>query len=106
MAEGVAVEAGVRLGEESSVPLAVAAGSGLPTTDRRLPTRTADATTMPSATASTPMIRPSCRLLVDRLGGGAAFAGSLGVELLAGLLAGPGRRGSSVVKLDHFAPSQ
>ena len=47
VAEGVAVDVGVRLGEESSVPLAVAAGSGLPTTDRRLPTRTADATTTP-----------------------------------------------------------
>ena len=52
------------------------------------------------------MIIPSCRLRDDRLGGGPAFAGSLWVELLAGLLAGPGRRGSSVVKLDHFAPSQ
>ena len=96
---------GVRLGEEFSVPLVGDAGSGLSTTERKLPKKMADATTMPSATASTPMIRPS-RRLCDRRLGGPAFAASLGVALLAGLLAGLGRRGSLVVKLDHFAPSQ
>ena len=106
MAEGVAVEVGVRLGEEPSVPLAGDAGSGLLTAVRELPTKMTDATTTPTATASTPMIRPSRRLRDGRLGGGPAFAGSLGVELLAGLVAAPGRRGSSVVKLDHFSPSQ
>jgi hypothetical protein len=104
VAEGVAVEVGVRLGEEFSVPLAGDAGSGLLTTDRKLPTKMADATTTPSMTASTAIIRPSLRLRDG--GGGTAFAGSLGVELLAGLLAEPGQRGSSVVKLDHLAPSQ
>ncbi len=90
-------------GGEPSVPVAV--DVGLSTTDRRLPTRMADATTTTSATASTLMISPSRRLRDGRLGG-PAFAGSLGVGLLAGLLAGPGLRGSSVVKLDHPEPSQ
>jgi hypothetical protein len=100
------VEVGVRLGEEFSVPLAGDAGSGLLTADRKLPTKMADATTTPIVTASTAIIRPSRRLCNGRVGGGPAFAGSFGVELLAGLLAEPGRRGSSVVRLDHLAPSQ
>jgi hypothetical protein len=103
--EGVVVEVGVPLGEESSVLLALGVAIGSSTTDRKFPTKMAEATIAISATASTPMIRPRRRLR-DGWRAGSSFPGSVGVEPLAGGLASPARRGSSVVKLDHREPFQ
>jgi hypothetical protein len=100
-------DSGVVVGSTGDILLllAVEVGRGLTTSDRKLPMKIAAATTMINASASTPMIRLS-RCSRDGPVGGPLCAGSVGVEPLAGLSPGAGRRGSSVVTLDHLDPSQ
>src|SRR5829696_5793682 len=104
VADGVGVAVAERSGE-ASLGLTVAAGLGSLTTDRKLPTRMTTATTALTATASTAMIKASRRLGAGRPGG-PLLARSPGAGLPAGLSAGPVPRGSSVITVDHWEPSQ
>ena len=95
---------GVRAGDASSLGLAAAPGSGLSTSERKLPMRMATATSVLTATASTPTSgppTPACWPIR-----GSRLEGSLGVEPLAGSQPGAGRRGSSLVTVDQLEPSQ
>src|SRR5215207_2318803 len=107
VAEGGCVAEGVPAGEEMPLGLPVALGSGLSTSERKLPMRMATATTVLTATASTPTMMASRRQRAGgRLGGSPPLEGSLRVGPLAGLSAGAGRPGSSVVTVDQLEPSQ